>query len=85
MELWSNGMKEHTKRRNLNCGYLFDEFNQKHYEVENKLLSLIKSLQVKQNDGSWDQKIHEPNTNYENSIIPILHYSSTTGSCKKYR
>jgi len=44
---------------------VFDEFDQKHYEVENKLLSLIKSLQVKQNDGSWDQKIHEPNTNYE--------------------
>ena len=44
---------------------VFDELDQKHYEVENKLLSLIKSLQVKQNDGSWDQKIHEPNTNYE--------------------
>jgi hypothetical protein len=34
----------------------FGLFDQKHYEVENKLLSLIKSLQVKQNDESWGSK-----------------------------
>lgn len=44
----------------------FEEFDQKHYELENKLLSLVKSLQNKQKDGSWDQRIHEPKSDYLN-------------------
>jgi len=44
-----------------------NDFDKKHYEVENKLLALIKSLQTKQIDGSWDQKIHEPETEYVNT------------------
>ncbi len=44
----------------------FDEFDKKHYEVENKLLSLIKSLQIKKQNGSWDQQIHEPESDYLN-------------------
>ncbi|MEO8233293.1 MAG: four helix bundle protein [Ignavibacteriota bacterium] len=46
----------------------FEDFDKNHYEVENKLLALIKSLQSKQQDGSWDQKIHEPETGY-NEIL----------------
>jgi four helix bundle protein len=37
----------------------FNEFDCKHYEVENKLLALVKSLQDKQKDGTWDNKVHE--------------------------
>lgn len=42
----------------------FEEFDKKHYEVENKLLGLIKSLQIKQQNGSWDNQIHEPENEY---------------------
>ena len=45
----------------------FEEFDKRHYEVENKLLALIKSLQIKQQDGSWDQKVHEVETEYGNT------------------
>ena len=38
----------------------FEEIDKLHYSVENKLLSLIKALQSKRNEGSWDQEIHEP-------------------------
>ena len=44
----------------------FEEFDKKHYEVENKLIALVKSLQTKQQDGSWNQKVHEPETEYGN-------------------
>ena len=53
------------KEINLLNDKQFDEFDQKHFEVENKLLALIKSLQAKQKDGSWDNKIHEPDSNYD--------------------
>jgi hypothetical protein len=43
---------------------MFDEFDKKHYEVENKLLALVKSLQEKKHDNTWIQEIHEPNTEY---------------------
>ena len=36
----------------------FEEFDKLHYLVENKLLSLIKSLQLKRKEGTWDQEIH---------------------------
>jgi len=49
---------------NLLSDNKFEEFDRKHYEMENKLLALVKSLQIKQNDGSWDNKIHESNNNY---------------------
>jgi len=42
----------------------FEEFDKKHYEVENKLLGLVKSLQTKQQNGSWDNQIHEPEIEY---------------------
>lgn len=32
----------------------FERFDELHYQVENELLSLIKSLQAKQKKGDWD-------------------------------
>jgi four helix bundle protein len=37
----------------------FESFDELHYRVENKLLALIKSLQEKRREGSWEQEIHE--------------------------
>jgi four helix bundle protein len=45
----------------------FEEFDKKHYEVENKLIALVKSLQEKQQDGSWDQKVHEQEIGYNDT------------------
>ena len=42
---------EYTKRRNL---------NRLHYEVENKLLALISSLEAKRGDDTWQDTL--PNT-----------------------
>ncbi len=36
----------------------FDEFDKKHYSVENKLINLIASLQRKMKDGSWKDSFH---------------------------
>jgi four helix bundle protein len=52
------------KEANLLSEKEFEEFDAKHYEVENKLLALIKSLQYKKVDNSWDQKIHETEISY---------------------
>lgn len=38
----------------------FEEIDTLHYAVENKLLSLVKALELKRKEGSWDQQIHEP-------------------------
>ncbi len=38
----------------------FEEIDKLHYAVENKLLSLVRALQSKRSDRSWDQEIHEP-------------------------
>jgi len=58
----------------------FEEFDQKHYAVENKLLALVKSLQTKQQEGSWDQKVHESISSYNE--IPLLHNSNTPDNNK---
>ncbi len=54
------------KEMDLITASQFEEYDKKHYEVENKLLALVKSLQAKKQDGSWEQKIHEPETVYKN-------------------
>ena len=54
------GLKEVELINEIN----FEEFDKKHYEVENKLLGLIKSLQTKQQNGNWDNQIHEPEIEY---------------------
>lgn len=60
---WIIGLKE-VEIINLSDFY---EFDKRHYEVENKLLALVRSLQVKQQDGTWDQQVHEPESDYENT------------------
>jgi hypothetical protein len=39
---------------------LFEEFDVLHYSVENKLLSLVRSLQLKRRAGSWQEEIDSP-------------------------
>ncbi len=43
---------------------IFEEIDKLHYSVENKLLALIKALESKRSEGTWDQQIHEPNEDY---------------------
>lgn len=42
----------------------FKEFDSLHYEVENKLIALKKSLQEKQASGNWETIIREPSDDY---------------------
>ena len=34
----------------------FEILDELHYKVENELISLIKSLQIKQNEGDWEDR-----------------------------
>ena len=43
-----------------------EEFDRLHFELENKLLALIKSLQNKKQYGTWDNRVHEPEPDYSN-------------------
>ena len=36
---------------------LFEEFDVLHYSVENKLLSLVRSLQLKRKVGDWQEEM----------------------------
>ena len=38
----------------------FEEFDRLHYEVENKLLALISSLESKRDDYSWQDRLPQP-------------------------
>ena len=49
------GLRE-TQRLGVSSFESFDEF---HYKVENKLLALIRSLQAKRREGSWEEEIRE--------------------------
>lgn len=64
MDRWICGLMdahmEYTKRRNLNKLY---------YEVENKLLALISSLEAKRGDATWQ-------TTLPNSNSPPIHQST---------
>jgi len=42
----------------------FDSFDEFHYRVENKLLALLKALQGKRKDGTWEQELREPKVAY---------------------
>lgn len=35
----------------------FEEWDQKHYSMENKLLGLVRSLESKRKEGSWNQEL----------------------------
>lgn len=47
----------------------FEEFDKLHYEVENKLLALIGSLESKREDHSW----HNTLPQFQQSINPPIH------------
>ncbi len=42
----------------------FEVLDALHYQVENKLLNLIKSLEHKRDTGSWTERITEPTPEY---------------------
>jgi len=60
----------------------FQEFDQLHYELENRLLRLIEKLEQKKDDGIWIARIAEDREEYRSdsslhhSITPSLHHSS---------
>ncbi len=45
---------------NLICGGDFEGFDKLHYEVENKLLHLISSLEAKRVTGDWHDSLPKP-------------------------
>ena len=63
------------------CGFLrarlvadaeFQEFDQLHYEVENKLLGLIASLEAKRGTGQWINSL-PANPPMHQSTNPLIH------------
>lgn len=42
----------------------FEKIDALHYEVENKLLKLVSSLEKKKNDGTWSDRIAEDGMDY---------------------
>jgi four helix bundle protein len=50
-------------------------FDELHYEVENRLLRLIERLEQKRDDGDWIARIMEDPEEY--IITPLLHHSIT--------
>ena len=43
---------------------LFDRFDAFHWRVENKLLALIRSLQEKRKEGTWEEELRESTEPY---------------------
>ena len=52
-------------------------FDELHYEVENRLLRLIEKLEHKRDDGDWIARIMEDPEEY---VTPPLHHSTTPSS-----
>ena len=48
---------------------VFEEFDKLHYEVENKLLALIGSLELKRDDYSWRDRLPQ----FRQSTNPLIH------------
>lgn len=44
----------------------FEEIDNLHYEIENKLWNLLKSLEQKKTEGTWINKVSEESPNYGN-------------------
>ena len=59
-------------RANLISADQFEEFDKLHYEVENKLLSLIESLEAKRGTGQWSESLphQSPNPRIQKSTNP---------------
>ena len=45
----------------------FEQFDALHYSIENKMLALIKSLQFKKKDNTWNEEIHDQDMPYNAS------------------
>jgi hypothetical protein len=45
----------------------FTEIDKLHYEIENKLLRLVRSLEKKKIDRSWNDEIREEGKDYNQS------------------
>lgn len=45
----------------------FESIDILHYEIENKLLGLVKSLEEKRDKKEWDNRIHEPESGYSSN------------------
>ncbi len=62
----------------------FEEFNQLHYEVENRLFRLIEKVEEKREGGEWTTRIAEDAADYEpllqDSTTPAPHHSTTLGN-----
>ncbi len=43
----------------------FERLDRSHYSVENKLIALIRSLQAKRKNGTWEDEFKEPTGEYE--------------------
>jgi|WetSurMetagenome_2_1015567.scaffolds.fasta_scaffold187548_2 four helix bundle protein len=43
----------------------FEPFDELHYEIENKLWNLLKSLQQKERDGTWNMQVGEDLAGYD--------------------
>ena len=51
---------------------VFEEFDKLHYEVENKLLALITSLESKRHSHDWQDAL--PHSPFHQSSNPIIHF-----------
>lgn len=47
----------------------FDNFDELHYEVENKLIALLKSLEKKRDNKEWSDRINEDRVEYLHNDI----------------
>ena len=56
----------------------FEKFDELHFEVENKLLRLIESLERKRGRGDWSDTIPPRNPGIHKSINPPVHPSSSS-------
>jgi four helix bundle protein len=62
----------------------FNDFNELHYEVENRLLRLVERLEQKRDSGEWTARIAEEEADPDfllflhHSIAPPLHHSAPT-------
>lgn len=55
----------------------FEELNQLHYEIENRLLRLIEKLEQKREDGTWTSRINEADGESSEDLFVFLHHSPT--------
>ncbi|NIV15863.1 MAG: four helix bundle protein [Aliifodinibius sp.] len=48
----------------------FDEIDVLHYEIENKMINLIRSLEKKREENNWQNRISEGLADYETKELP---------------